>query len=144
MYLAFDIGGTFIKYGILDDNGNIIEKSKIPTINDREILLDSLKKIYLKSKKHKLKGIAIEPPLSSRQVKKLKTCTHACHVVAGIFLCIMCRLIFLYRLVLRYWILNWILIAQCFTSYFIRCSHTKSSLISFMTVISYPFSYCLF
>lgn len=59
MYLAFDIGGTFIKYGILDDNGNIIEKSKIPTINDREILLDSLKKIYLKSKKHKLKGIAM-------------------------------------------------------------------------------------
>lgn len=85
-----------------------------------------------------------EPPLSSRQVKKLKTCTHACHVVAGIFLCIMCCLIFLYRLVLRYWILNWILIAQCFTSYFIRCSHTKSSLISFMTVISYPFYYCLF
>lgn len=62
VYLAFDIGGTFIKYGILDDNGNIIEKSKIPTINDREILLDSLKKIYLKSKKHKLKGIAMSVP----------------------------------------------------------------------------------
>lgn len=28
VYLAFDIGGTFIKYGILDDNGNIIEKVK--------------------------------------------------------------------------------------------------------------------
>lgn len=90
------------------------------------------------------KMYSFEPPLSSRQVKKLKTCTNACHVVAGIFLCIMCHLIFLYCFVLRYWILNWILIAQCFTSYFIRCSHTKSSLISFMTVISYPFYYCLF
>ncbi|HJO93039.1 MAG TPA: ROK family protein [Victivallales bacterium] len=29
--LGFDIGGTFIKYGILDENGNIISKDKLPT-----------------------------------------------------------------------------------------------------------------
>lgn len=29
--LAFDIGGTFIKYGLIDDNFHIVEKHKIPT-----------------------------------------------------------------------------------------------------------------
>lgn len=29
--LAFDIGGTFIKYGICDDNFKLVEKHKIPT-----------------------------------------------------------------------------------------------------------------
>lgn len=30
--LCFDIGGTFIKYGLCDENFNLLEKDKIPTI----------------------------------------------------------------------------------------------------------------
>jgi len=35
-YLSFDIGGTQIKFGILTENGNIIEKSKIDTVDNGE------------------------------------------------------------------------------------------------------------
>ena len=31
MYLGFDIGGTSVKYGIVDENFNIIEKSSFAT-----------------------------------------------------------------------------------------------------------------
>jgi len=31
MYVGFDIGGTSIKYGVLDETGAILEKSAIPT-----------------------------------------------------------------------------------------------------------------
>ncbi len=31
MYLVFDVGGTFIKYALMDEEGTIIEKSKLPT-----------------------------------------------------------------------------------------------------------------
>ena len=30
-YLAFDIGGTFVKYGILDSEGEILSRGKVPT-----------------------------------------------------------------------------------------------------------------
>ena len=31
MYLVFDVGGTFIKYAIMDKSGKIYEKYKVPT-----------------------------------------------------------------------------------------------------------------
>lgn len=31
MYLVFDVGGTFIKYAIMDEKGKIYEKHKVPT-----------------------------------------------------------------------------------------------------------------
>ena len=31
MYLVFDIGATFIKYALMDDEGNISGKGKTPT-----------------------------------------------------------------------------------------------------------------
>lgn len=39
MYLGFDIGGTSVKYGIVDDDFNIIEKSSFPTDKDSDIKL---------------------------------------------------------------------------------------------------------
>ena len=62
MYLVFDMGGTFIKYGILDGDGNILEKSKIPTVNDRQKLLTSMQEIYFKYKDRNLNGIAMSVP----------------------------------------------------------------------------------
>lgn len=32
MYLAIDLGGTFVKYGVLDEQGNIRLKNKFPTL----------------------------------------------------------------------------------------------------------------
>ena len=32
MYLGIDIGGTFIKYAIVDDNNEIVKAWKVPTI----------------------------------------------------------------------------------------------------------------
>ena len=31
MYLVFDVGGTFIKYALMDQKGKIYEKYKVPT-----------------------------------------------------------------------------------------------------------------
>lgn len=42
MYIGIDIGGTFIKYGIVDDKGEIIEKDSIPTSHDKEQLISEL------------------------------------------------------------------------------------------------------
>ena len=38
-YVCLDIGGTAIKYGLIDDNGCIIEKSNTPT--EAEKILDT-------------------------------------------------------------------------------------------------------
>lgn len=48
--LAFDIGGTFIKYGWIKDNGDIIKASKVKTPRESlESLLDVIEKIYKES-----------------------------------------------------------------------------------------------
>lgn len=61
MYLVFDIGGTFVKYGLLDDHGSIKEKGKFPTIrDDLDKFLDELVKIY--DEHRDVKGIAISAP----------------------------------------------------------------------------------
>ncbi len=42
-YCVIDVGGTFIKYGIIDDNGKIIKKDKIPSLNkDLDTFLNML------------------------------------------------------------------------------------------------------
>lgn len=63
MYIGFDIGGTSIKYGIIDSGGNIIEKDKIATIDDYSILFNSLFDIISSKKEiYDLKGIGISAP----------------------------------------------------------------------------------
>lgn len=62
MYLVFDIGGTAIKYGYLNEQGEVIEKNEfISILTDLEIFIKSLSKIYFQSK-YEIKGIALSCP----------------------------------------------------------------------------------
>lgn len=44
-YVGIDIGGTDIKYGLIDENGTILESNKVPTPKTKKGLLDVLKPI---------------------------------------------------------------------------------------------------
>lgn len=64
-YLVFDAGGTFIKYALMDENAEILEKDKIPTPDykthtkeDYYKALDSIVEEY----KNRITGIAISMP----------------------------------------------------------------------------------
>lgn len=41
-YIAFDIGGTFIKYGVVDDSGKILKKGKVSTPQTEYPFLEAL------------------------------------------------------------------------------------------------------
>jgi len=59
-YIGIDIGGTAIKYGIVTENMEIIEKGKIHTPKDLENLIDSISDICLEIiKRYTIKGIGI-------------------------------------------------------------------------------------
>ncbi|MGE6376968.1 hypothetical protein [Peribacillus muralis] len=60
-YLAFDIGGTEIKYGLLTESGDILEKGIFPTVrNSGEAILQAiLAKVSLFPS---LDGIALSAP----------------------------------------------------------------------------------
>lgn len=64
MYLGFDIGGTSVKYGIVDDNFNIIEKSSFPTDKESDTrLLDEICEVADSlSKKYSFPYIGIGAP----------------------------------------------------------------------------------
>ena len=50
MYLVFDIGGTVIKYGYLNEQGEIIDKDEfISELTDLDIFIDTLS---IKQKSH--------------------------------------------------------------------------------------------
>jgi beta-glucoside kinase len=44
-YLAFDIGGTTIKFGVLDQNANILEKDQMTTELSGSSIIANLIKI---------------------------------------------------------------------------------------------------
>lgn len=61
MIVAIDIGGTFIKFGLVDDNFNITNQSKVPTpasIDDSWITLENIVSSY----EDEISGIAIACP----------------------------------------------------------------------------------
>ncbi|MGN1141326.1 MAG: ROK family protein [Oliverpabstia sp.] len=64
MYLVIDIGGTFIKYAIMDEDSNFIQKDKIPTEKESlERFVDSIVGIYDKfADEYVIEGIAISSP----------------------------------------------------------------------------------
>lgn len=67
MYLIFDVGGSAVKYAVMDETGNIQEKGKIPTINyienALEAFVESLGEIYDSVKsKYEIIGIAMSLP----------------------------------------------------------------------------------
>ncbi len=62
--LTFDIGGTSIKYGVLDRNGDIYEKGKFTTPqNDIDELIAEIVRLLVGfEKKYEIEGIAISCP----------------------------------------------------------------------------------
>lgn len=64
MYVGFDIGGTTVKYGVLDEAGNILEKSAIPTNYQLADFLAELDTIVKDAQKQyeKIDGIGISAP----------------------------------------------------------------------------------
>ena len=61
-YLAFDIGGTKIKWGILNEEGVILEKSSFNTRTEsEELFLENIIKIALE-RKNEVEGVAISMP----------------------------------------------------------------------------------
>lgn len=63
-YIAFDIGGTKVKYGILDEMGIIMDKGEIPTrVETLDMFLGDLEDIVKNYKEnHQVEGIAISMP----------------------------------------------------------------------------------
>ncbi len=43
--LSFDVGGTTVKYGIIDESFKVVKKDKIPTPDNEEKFIDSLSNI---------------------------------------------------------------------------------------------------
>jgi predicted NBD/HSP70 family sugar kinase len=59
-YLSFDIGGTFIKYGVIKDNPEILEVNKLKTPATLNELLNIIEKSW--SANQEVAGIAISSP----------------------------------------------------------------------------------
>lgn len=60
-YLAMDVGGTAIKYGIIDDLGEIVSTSKITTPDSLEKMYESMEKIYHECG-YPVEGVALSMP----------------------------------------------------------------------------------
>ena len=59
-YICLDIGGTYIKYGVLTQEGKFLSKGKNPTIKENQHTLDNIKNIIRSCKKdYDVKGICI-------------------------------------------------------------------------------------
>ena len=43
--LSFDVGGTTLKYGVIDESYKILKKDKIPTPGDKNQFIKSLSNI---------------------------------------------------------------------------------------------------
>ncbi|AYG00877.1 ROK family protein [Lactococcus allomyrinae] len=62
-FLAFDIGGTFVKYGVVADDGEILEKGKFPTPDEEKPFLSALTEMTKSlSVRFELAGIGISAP----------------------------------------------------------------------------------
>lgn len=63
-YIAFDIGGTKVKHGLLLEDGTIVSKSSYPTVcNDLEVFLnDMVGTIEQYTSVHEITGVAVSLP----------------------------------------------------------------------------------
>ncbi|KPG69558.1 ROK family protein [Enterococcus sp. RIT-PI-f] len=63
MYLGIDIGGTTIKYGFINDKGQVYNKKSIKTVDDKQQFLDNLQRIIEDSQRQEtIEGIGISAP----------------------------------------------------------------------------------
>lgn len=63
-YLVFDWGGTFLKYGLMNEEAEILEKGKVPSPSkedNKEIFLDTVNEIVQKYR-DRIEGMAISSP----------------------------------------------------------------------------------
>lgn len=63
-YLAIDVGGTFTKYALMDKNGAILSKDKIPTVpDDFDGFINSVSEVYnICRSSSDIAGIALSMP----------------------------------------------------------------------------------
>ncbi|MGL5427230.1 MAG: ROK family protein [Cetobacterium sp.] len=62
-YLSFDVGGTNTKFGVLNENGEIILKNKIPTPKEKEDFFNKINEVVSQYKKEfNIKGIGFSMP----------------------------------------------------------------------------------
>ncbi|MCO8289658.1 ROK family protein [Tetragenococcus halophilus] len=62
-YIGFDIGGSSIKYGLLDENGEIREKERFKTPSDKDEVLDKMAEIVSAfTKDYDVKAIGLSVP----------------------------------------------------------------------------------
>lgn len=63
MFIGFDIGGTNVKYGLVNSKGEILEKSLFPTQHNRYALLEDITRIIKKFQiRFDIKGIGVSAP----------------------------------------------------------------------------------
>ncbi|GAB2022539.1 ROK family protein [Pseudolactococcus yaeyamensis] len=63
-YVGFDIGGTSVKYGLVDENGEILEKgSFVTTPDDGELMLTNMtKQVKRYQEKHTILSVGVSVP----------------------------------------------------------------------------------
>ncbi|GEQ50338.1 ROK family protein [Tetragenococcus koreensis] len=62
-YVGFDIGGSSIKYGLLDENGEISKKDHFKTPSDKDQVLDKMAEVVSAfTKDYKVKAIGLSVP----------------------------------------------------------------------------------
>ncbi|MGG7178855.1 ROK family protein [Clostridium paraputrificum] len=82
-YLSFDIGGTKIKWGILNELGEILEKNSFDTmVNSEEEFLSGIVEVSLKYK-NEVEGIAISMPGFIDSKKGIPTVCYAINCIEG-------------------------------------------------------------
>ena len=61
--LVIDVGGTFIKYGLIDEQCHLTQTSKIKTpYESQEHFLETLQNIYFSFQQENIQGIAMSVP----------------------------------------------------------------------------------
>lgn len=61
-YLSLDIGGTKVKYALMQADGHILSKNSLDTAHQKEKFLANLDQVIAENKKAKLEGIAFCAP----------------------------------------------------------------------------------
>lgn len=61
-YLVYDVGGTFIKYALMNEKGQILKKDKFPTPRDKQSFYEAVEQVYHHYQDHELRGIAFSLP----------------------------------------------------------------------------------
>lgn len=60
-YLSIDVGGTYIKYGLIDRSGNIKERGQIPTVHHLSGFIEQLNQLILQ-RKERIRAVTISCP----------------------------------------------------------------------------------